>query len=72
LSLRSLAERVGMTPSLLSDIETGKSEGRPSALRKLAGVLRVDMDDLMRPPNVPPWLPASSVKAQLNPPAALC
>lgn len=47
LSLRSLAQRAGMRPSVLSDIETGKSEGRPGTLREIAGILNVGMDELL-------------------------
>jgi DNA-binding Xre family transcriptional regulator len=48
LSLRSLAERVGTSPSVLSDMETGKSEGRPAVLRRIAGILDVSLDELIR------------------------
>jgi len=48
LSLPSLAARVGMSPSVVSDIETGKSEGRPAVLRKIAGILDVSLDELVR------------------------
>jgi transcriptional regulator with XRE-family HTH domain len=48
LSLRSLAEQVGISPSVLSDMETGKSEGRPATLRRIADTLRVSLDDLIR------------------------
>jgi transcriptional regulator with XRE-family HTH domain len=47
LSLRALAERSGITASLLSGAETGKSEGRFSVIPKLAAVFKVDMDDLI-------------------------
>lgn len=47
LSLRSLAERAGTSPSALSDIETGKSEGRLSILHRIAGALGVDLEDLI-------------------------
>ncbi len=50
LSLRTLVEQAGITPSLLSDMETGKSEGRPSVVRNLAAALNVDLDDLIVPP----------------------
>ena len=49
LSLRALASQVGMSPSVLSDMETGKSEGRPGTLRKIAGALRITTDELMPP-----------------------
>jgi DNA-binding Xre family transcriptional regulator len=47
LSLRSLAERAGASPSALSDIETGKSEGRLSILHRIAGALDVSLEDLI-------------------------
>jgi DNA-binding Xre family transcriptional regulator len=47
LSLRSLAEQVRTSPSALSDIETGKSEGRLSILHRIAGALDVDLEDLI-------------------------
>jgi ribosome-binding protein aMBF1 (putative translation factor) len=47
LSLRTLAAEVGMSSSVLSDMETGKSEGRPAVLRKIARVLNVSTDELM-------------------------
>lgn len=47
LSLRSLAEQVAISPSALSDLETGKSEGRPGTLRRIARVLGVSLDDLV-------------------------
>jgi ribosome-binding protein aMBF1 (putative translation factor) len=47
LSLRALAAKSGTTPSALSAIETGKSEGRPATLRRLAEALGVDLDDLI-------------------------
>ena len=47
LSLRSLAERVGTSPSVLSDMETGKSEGRPATLRRIARVLEVSLEELV-------------------------
>ncbi len=47
LSLRSLANRAGTSPSALSDIENGKSEGRLSILQRIARVLDIDLDDLI-------------------------
>ena len=47
LSLRALSERAGVSASGLSDIETGKSEGRLSVLSRLAEVLGVDLEDLL-------------------------
>lgn len=48
LSLRSLADRAGVSPSALSDIETGKSEGRLHVLNRIAHVLDVGLDELVR------------------------
>ncbi len=47
LSLRVLAEQVGTSPSALSDIETGKSEGRLSILHRVASALDVSLEDLI-------------------------
>jgi DNA-binding Xre family transcriptional regulator len=47
LSLRELAGQAAISPSLLSDIERGKSEGKPSVLGRLARALSVDIDDLL-------------------------
>jgi DNA-binding Xre family transcriptional regulator len=47
LSLRALAGQVGTSASALSDIETGKSEGRLSILHRIAGALDVGLEDLL-------------------------
>ena len=49
LSLRALAAQAGLSPSVLSDMERGKSEGRPKNLRRIAEVLKVALDDLLPP-----------------------
>jgi ribosome-binding protein aMBF1 (putative translation factor) len=49
LSLRSLAQQASMIPSVLSDMETGKSEGRLGVMRKIAGILDASTDELFRP-----------------------
>lgn len=49
LSLHALAEQAGISPSLLSEIETGKKDGSVRTLAALARGLRVDVDDLL------PW-----------------
>lgn len=51
LSLRALAARAEVSPSALSDMETGKSEGRPRVLRRIAAVLGVNLDDLVLTPD---------------------
>jgi DNA-binding XRE family transcriptional regulator len=47
LSLRALAEQAGVSSSGLSDIETGKSEGRLSVLSRVAEALGVGLEDLV-------------------------
>jgi transcriptional regulator with XRE-family HTH domain len=47
LSLRSLADKIGTSRSALSDIETGKSEGRLSILHRVAGALDVGLEELL-------------------------
>jgi ribosome-binding protein aMBF1 (putative translation factor) len=47
LSLRTLAVQAGTSPSVLSDMETRKSEGRPAILRRIAGILEVSLDELI-------------------------
>ncbi len=46
-TLRTLADRVGKTPSYLSDIENERRIPAEDVLRLLADVLRLDFDDLM-------------------------
>jgi ribosome-binding protein aMBF1 (putative translation factor) len=46
LSNRQLAERAGISASYLSDIQNGKKEGGMSAMKKIAAILQVDLDDL--------------------------
>ena len=47
ISLRSLAEQAGTSPSALSDIETGKTEGRLSVLQRIAAVLDLSLEELI-------------------------
>src|ERR1700733_14116669 len=51
LSQRALAERAGVSPSYLAEIETGKKPGSADALRKLSRVLEIPMENLMSQPN---------------------
>ena len=46
LSLRDLAERVGVSPSLISQIETGRARPSVNTLYALAAELEVSLDDL--------------------------
>ena len=47
LSLSELAETAGVARAYLSEIETGKKPGSVAALKRIAGVLGVDIDDLV-------------------------
>ncbi len=49
LSLRELGRRAGVSPQLLSEIETGKKEGSLRTLRAIARELGVALDELV------PW-----------------
>lgn len=42
-----LAEKAGVSATYLSEIETGKKEGRVSTLAAIAGVLNLTIDDLV-------------------------
>ncbi len=46
-TLRTLADRIGKTPSYLSDIENARRVPAEDVLRALADVLGLDFDDLM-------------------------
>ena len=54
LSLRDLAERLGVSPSLISQIETGRANPSVSTLYAIAAELDVSLDELLfndrRPP----------------------
>src|SRR5205085_11823788 len=45
-SQRALAERAGLNFAYLSQIETGARKGSTRTIKKLAGALSVDLDDL--------------------------
>jgi DNA-binding XRE family transcriptional regulator len=47
LTATELAARIGVTPAHVSKIETGKGEPSVALLRKLAAILRVDMEALV-------------------------
>ena len=50
LSQRALAEQAGVSPSYLAEIETGKKPGSADALRNLARVLAIPMENLVSRP----------------------
>jgi DNA-binding Xre family transcriptional regulator len=45
-SLRQLAERAGIGVGYLSQIENGERKGTVATLKKIAGALDIDLDDL--------------------------
>lgn len=47
LSLRSVAQSLGVSPSLISQVETGKSQPSVATLYALANLLEVSADDLL-------------------------
>ena len=46
-SAKELADRTGISAAFLSEIENRKKEGGVSTLKKIAGALRVTIDDLV-------------------------
>ena len=44
---RQLATAAGISPAYLSDIETGRKDGSIAVLKRLAALLRVDVDDII-------------------------
>lgn len=46
MSATSLAEKAGISGAYLSEIETGKKSGSIAAMKKVAEVLRVNLDDI--------------------------
>jgi transcriptional regulator with XRE-family HTH domain len=49
LSLRELAERLGVSPSLISQVETGRARPSVSTLYAIANELNVSLDELLFP-----------------------
>jgi len=47
LSLRELADRLGVSPSLISQVETGRAKPSVSTLYAIASELNVSLDDLL-------------------------
>ena len=47
LSVKALAEKAGIAPAYLSQIETGKRDGTLSTIKKIADALDVTVDDLV-------------------------
>jgi transcriptional regulator with XRE-family HTH domain len=57
LSLRTLADRLGVSPSLISQIERGRANPSVSTLYSMVGELDISLDELLfndrRPPEAP-------------------
>ena len=51
LSIRGLAERAGVKPNTISDIEKGKRTMRRETAEKLAKALEISLDDLAEEPS---------------------
>ncbi len=49
MTQQELADKAGITRVALSRIESGQAEPRPTTVRRLAQVLRVEPDALMDP-----------------------
>jgi DNA-binding Xre family transcriptional regulator len=47
MTITALAEKAGLSQSYLSQIESGKREGKVTKLARLARALSVDLDDLV-------------------------
>ena len=47
MSAKALADAASISAPYLSEIETGKKEGKVSVLKRIAAALNVDLDDLV-------------------------
>jgi transcriptional regulator with XRE-family HTH domain len=67
LSLRTLAERLGVSPSLISQIETGRANPSVSTLYAIAAELDVSLDELLFNDRRPaePAGPAAPARAEV-------
>jgi transcriptional regulator with XRE-family HTH domain len=52
-TLRSVADRAGVSESFLSQVERGKSSASIASLRRIAGALGVNVADLFEPSGLP-------------------
>jgi transcriptional regulator with XRE-family HTH domain len=62
MSVRELARRVGVSPSLISQIETGKAQPSVGTLYSLTRALRMSVDQLFAGEGDEPW-PAEAAEA---------
>ena len=49
LSTKALADKAGLAPPYLSQIETGRREGTIETLRRIAAALGIGLDDMVGP-----------------------
>jgi len=47
MTARELAKQTDLSAAYISEIETGKKDGSISAIKKIASVLNVDLDDIV-------------------------
>ena len=47
MTARNLAQKTQLSAAYISEIETGKKDGSISAMKRIANVLNVDLDDLV-------------------------
>ncbi len=74
LTLRELARRVGVSPSLISQIETGRSQPSVGTLYAIATELEVSVDDLLFDGDDirPERRPGARATISVPPPAGPC
>lgn len=65
LSLRDLAERLGVSPSLISQIERGRANPSVSTLYSLVAALEVSLDDLLFNDRRSAERPAADARAEV-------
>ena len=59
ISLRTMAKRLGVSPSLISQVETGRAKPSVSTLYALANELGISLDELLFM-DAPPALPSAT------------
>jgi HTH-type transcriptional regulator/antitoxin HipB len=47
LTQRELAERAGVSPGTVNELETGRRGGYPTSIRRLANALGINVEDLV-------------------------
>src|SRR5436190_24161655 len=70
LSLRALAQRVGVSPSLISQVETGRARPSVRTLYAIASELRISLDELLFPDAAQEPIETEGPTADADAPAA--